>query len=140
MTDSRGRSSKLTDDKCGSCWFQRCIDGTQVQMGVVWESNTALSLDLLVDVIKEAELLLQNSSYMEEEHQWLSFVTYVPVSYVLSLCGSKGFLLDLKRICANWTRSDGSYFIVALLGKIKGENIYRQHLIPFSHVTSSGIK
>ena len=35
--------------------------------------------------------------------------------------------------------NDGTYFIICLLGKIKGENVDRRHLIPCSSVTSSGI-
>lgn len=112
--------SKLTNDKYGSLWFQIFMVGCEVHMGVVWKSNQTLSVGLLLDVIQEAELQLQYSADRDEEHQWLPFVTYASISYDFSLHGSKGFLLDLKGLHANWLRSSGSYFIVALLGNIKG--------------------
>ena len=140
MSDAKGKYSKVTNDKCGSLRFQRFMDGCQVRMGVVWKPNTALSVSLLLDVIKEAESHLEHATEIEEEHHWVSFITYVTVSYVLSLRGDEGFLLDLEGLNANWSRNDGTYFRGAVLGKIKGERTRRSHLIPCSNVTSSGIK
>ena len=71
---------------------------------------------------------------------WIVFITYVVVSYVLSLRGNEGFLLDLSGLNQFWSRNDGTYFIIALLGKIKGENVDQMHLIPCSNITSSGIE
>ena len=139
ITDSKGKNSKVTNDKCGSLWFQRFMEGCQVRMGVVWKPNTALSVSLLLDVIKEAELSLDGSIEIEEEHHWTSFIAYITVSYVLSLRGDEGFLLDLGGLRTNWTRNDGRYFLVALLGKIKGEKVRRSHLIPCINLTSSRI-
>ena len=76
MTDAKGKYSKVTNDKCGSLWFQRFMDVCQVRMGVVWKPNTALSVSLLLDVIKEAESHLENATGIEEKHHWVSFITY----------------------------------------------------------------
>ena len=62
------------------------------------------------------------------------------VSYLLSSRGNEGFLLDKSGLNQFWSRNDGTYFIIALLGKIKGENVDQRHLIPCSNVTSSGIE
>ena len=97
-------------------------------------------MKLLLNMIEDTKQHLKEATDKKEEHQWMLFVTYVTISYVLSLRRSEGFLLDLKGLHANWSRNVGSYFIVALLGKIKGEKFDRAHLIPCSNTTSSGIK
>ena len=74
---------------------------------------------LPLEVIKEAESNLENATEIDDEHHWFSLTAYEAVNYVLSLRGDEGFLLYLKGLHANWSQNDGSYFIVALLGKIK---------------------
>ena len=49
-------------------------------------------------------------------------------------------LLDLNELNKHWTRNDVSYFVIPLLGKIKGEGIERQHLIPCINTTMFGIR
>jgi hypothetical protein len=65
------------------------------------------------------------------------------VSYVLSLRGPEGFLLDLSGLRRYWlkvhTEQQKEYVIVALRGKIKGEHNQREHLLPCSPINSSGI-
>jgi hypothetical protein len=62
------------------------------------------------------------------------------VSYVVSLRGPEGMLLDLEGLHRNWSRpEDDSFLYIALLGRIKGEHQDRCHLIPASAVTGSNI-
>ena len=49
-------------------------------------------------------------------------------------------LLDLKGINAKWKSNDGTFILIALLGKMKGETLDRSHLIPCVNITSTGIK
>ena len=70
---------------------------------------------------------------------WIVFVTYTVLSYLISLRGNEGFLLDIDGLNENWKRNDNSYFIITLLGKIKGENIDRRHLLQCVNHTDSGI-
>ena len=67
--------------------------------------------------MRRAEEKIRSSESFETGHKWMVFVTYAVVSYVLSLRGSEGFLLDLKGLHQNWERNDGTFFIAALLGK-----------------------
>ena len=48
-------------------------------------------------------------------------------------------MFDLDSINRFWDYNDRSYFILGLLGKLKGEHNSRTHLIPCTNVTSSGI-
>ena len=63
--------------------------GCQARMGVIWKPNTALSVKLLLNVIEDADQHLKEATDKEEAHQWMLFVTYVTISYVLSLRGSE---------------------------------------------------
>ena len=49
-------------------------------------------------------------------------------------------MLDLDSLNCHWNCNNGSFFIIGLLGKIKGEHNNRAHLIPCINTTSSGIE
>ena len=68
------------------------------------------------------------------------FVAYIVVSYVPSLRGNEGLMLDLGGLRNNWQPDRGDHFVIALWGKLKGETTYRNHVIPCINVTKSGIK
>ena len=69
-----------------------------------------------------------------------SFFTYAVVSYVSSLRGNEGVLLDLQDINEKWKSNDGTFILIALLGEMKGETLDRSHLIPCANITRTGIK
>jgi len=73
-----------------------------------------------------------------ERHHWIVFSCYVTISYVVSLHGPEGLLLDLKGLHRHWD-SSSSCVVITLLGKIKGELFSVNHLIPCKSITSSGI-
>ena len=99
----------------------------------------AMSIRLLLSVFAKTEEKIVEFEDDGDGNSWIAFTTYVVVSYVLSLKGNEWFLLDLAGLNQFWSRNDGTYFIIVLLGNIKGENVDRRHLIPCSNMTSSGI-
>ena len=68
-----------------------------------------------------------------------SFSAYCTISYVLSLQGCEGLLLDIEGLRKFWDPKR-NYILIALLGKIKGETGDRSHLIPCVRKTESGIE
>ncbi len=76
----------------------------------------------------------------EDHNLWVVFSTYAVVSYVTSLRGDEGILLDLQGINEKWKSNDGTFILIALLGKMKGETLDRSHLIHCANITSTGIK
>ena len=98
-----------------------------------------MSIRLLLSVFAKTEEKIVEFEDDGDGNSWIAFTTYVVVSYVLSLKGNEWFLLDLAGLNQFWSRNDGTYFIIVLLGNIKGENVDRRHLIPCSNMTSSGI-
>ena len=139
LGDQNGHYQRLTQDESGSLFFRRFMVGLRTRMGQIHKPNLAMSLDLLLKLIfKIKEKLKDAEGVLEEEHCLSSVLTYVAVSYVTSLRGPEGFLLDLKGLNNHWDRSP-DYVTIALLGRLKGEQHDLQHLIPCSNLTLSGI-
>jgi hypothetical protein len=63
----------------------------------------------------------------------------VAVTYTLSLRGPEGLLLDLGGLVRHYNQTTESHCVVALRGKVKGEQSDRCHLLPCCLVTASGI-
>ena len=139
MGDSKGNYQRLVSDPCASFWFKRFIEGMRNRMGQLIKPNRALAHPLIIKLIKCIELRSNTEPYQEERHIWLVFLSYVTVTYVLSLRGAEGFLLDLKGLNKHWKRGSQHYTIIPLLGKFKGEHQESQHLIPCVNCTESGI-
>lgn len=109
-------------------------------MGQLIRPNRALSHNLLLSLLNYVKSRSNKESDQEESHLWLVFLTYITVTYVLSLRGAEGFLLDLKGLNKYWKKCKDEYVLVPLLGKFKREHQESQHLIPCINVTKSGIK
>jgi hypothetical protein len=143
MGDQKGHYTRFSYDMCASLWFTRFIEGCQRRMGQIWKSNQAFSNELLLKVLKEINHRIENASSSRELNRWTALHTLSVVSHVLSLRGPEGFLLDLSGLRRYWsevhTKKQKEYMIIALWGKIKGEHNQREHLLPCSPTTSSGI-
>ena len=46
----------------------------------------------------------------------------------------------MNGLIKHWKRNYGTYFLIPLLGRIKGEDVERSHLIPCVNTTSTLIK
>ena len=106
-------------------------------MGQVYKPNLALSTSLIVSLLKtlQEEILVTNSDM--ERFDFIIFGVHVVISYVLSLRGSEGLMLNLTSTSKGLGSND-DFCTVALKGKVKGESAERDHVLPCSNVTSSG--
>ena len=91
-------------------------------------------------LLEEAERNIDEAITEEIENMWICFTAYISISYVVSLRGSEGLLLDMNGLMKHWKRNDGTYFLIPLLGRIKGEEVERPHLIPCVNTTSTQIR
>jgi hypothetical protein len=98
-----------------------------------------MDTELIVRILKELDAYVTDAVDAVEKHRWMVMHTYVTISYVLSLRGTEGLLLDLSGLWKHWTE-ERDYVIVTLLGRVKGESGDRRHLLPAVDVTSSGIR
>jgi len=138
LGDFKGNYQRLVTDECGSLFFKRFVEGLKRRMGQDWRPNTALSTNLLIEILNKIELELEDSNE-EERHNLIVFRAYIAVAYCISLRGPEGFLLDLDGLNRYW-RSSNDYIVIALLGRVKGEHHDLSHLIPCITRTKSGIR
>lgn len=137
--DKMGHYTRLAEDKCGSLWFNRFMVGLKMRMGQTLKQNKAMSNQLLLKLIQKAEGYITEDFRCEETAAWIVFVTYVVISYVVSLRGNEGQMLEIGGLKKHWIGNKRSYVIIVLWGKIKGEDSYREHTIPCINTTKSGI-
>ena len=138
LGDFKGNYQRLVTDECGSMFFKRFVEGLKRRMGQDWRPNTALSTDLLLEILNKIEIEIEDSND-EEKHNLIVFRAYIAVTYCVSLRGPEGFLLDLEGLNKHW-RSSNDYIVIALLGRVKGEHHDLAHLIPCVTKTRSGIQ
>ena len=91
-------------------------------------------------LLEETERNIDEALTEGIENMWICFTAYISISYVVSLRGSEGLLLDMNGLMKHWKRNDGTYFLIPLLGRIKGEEVERPHLIPCVNTTSTQIR
>jgi hypothetical protein len=141
LGDDKGKAQRFAVDGCSSYWYNRFSIGCKRRMGQDWRPNMALSTSLLVAYLKSVHGRIHDAETMSELNRWVVLGTYSVVTYVVSLRGSEGFLLDLGGLRSH--RVDDKkekHFLIPLLGKVKGEHHDRCHLLPCTMTTDSGIR
>ena len=110
-----------------------------------WRANQALSLDLVLELLRRVEMHIGEARSGKETNKWVTAHCYFVISFVLSLRGPEGFLLDLDGTRFYWKEKSideehGEYIYVCLRGQVKGEHGIRCHVLPCVAITGSGIK
>lgn len=139
MSTLDGQYTRFVSDPCGSMWFSRFMEGMKARMGQITLSNKAFSDLLLKRLFMETERSIESKTSVEEKDLWIVFLSYITISYVISLRGVEGLLLDLRGLHKHWKQGKGKYVIIPLLGQIKGEKDDIAHLIPCVEKTGSGL-
>ena len=140
LSDMDGKNyTRITKEVCGSLWFARFARGCNRRMGQDWRPDQAISVDLEIALLEYVEIKLQTLEDPTELALWSLAGAYFAFSFVLSLRGNEGLLVDLKAMIEHDTQHQ-NYVVVPLLGKVKGEHHVRQHLLPSVHVTDSGVQ
>ena len=120
IADDGGNIIRLIEDSSSSLWYHRFNSGMKYRMGNVWRPNKALSTELVLKVLGAANQKMKDAESNDEAHRWMVFTAYVKVSYVISLLGSEGLLLDIKALRELKKKSTKEYMWLALRGKLKG--------------------
>lgn len=144
FADDKGMAQRLVTDPCSSLWFSRFFAGCRRRMGQDWRPNKAVSTELIVAIVDKVQTrMMEGEGNPKVENDWLTFGTFLVISYVLSLRGPEGLLLDLRGLISfeekGGTEGGLDYFVIPLLGKVKGEHQDRCHLFPCVSITSSRI-
>ena len=137
--DRKGNYTRVTSDKCGSLWFSLFMIGLKIRMGQTFKPNQTMSHSLLKATITLAESKVEEVTTSEEFGRWVTFISYLVITYVLSLRDSGGLMLDLGGLNKQWNLKRTNHVVIVLSGKLKGEDNIRLHHIPCVNVTRSGI-
>ena len=90
-------------------------------------------------VIHKAEQQIVEADLPEDEHRWIVWVSYIVLTYVVALRGSEGLMMELRGLKNQMEVGRQDHCTIALFGKLKGQEQYREHQIPCVNVTKSGI-
>ena len=107
-------------------------------MGQVYKPNLAISTEIIVKILDQIRRDVRSATLTTEKFDLILFGSYLTLSYVISLRGSEGLMLDLTTMRRELDRSQ-EFCWIALRGKVKGESNERDHLFPCCNLTKSGI-
>ncbi|KAI2498168.1 hypothetical protein MHU86_16311 [Fragilaria crotonensis] len=96
LADTQGSSyQRLASDPCGSLWFLRFMAGCKKRMGQDWRPNRAISVELMEELLTEAERRALAAQDEKLRHKWVLGGAYFCICFVLSLRSTEGLLADL---------------------------------------------
>ena len=121
-----------------SLWFRRFYAGCKARMGQINKPNLALSTNLITFLLERILKEHRVSNSAKIKFDLIIFGAYVVISYVISLRGSEGLMVDLTAINRE-LNSKREHCTIGLKGKVKGEYVDRNHLFPCVNVTVSGV-
>jgi hypothetical protein len=111
-------------------------------MGEEVRKDLALDTELIVEVLKaidqKVEIAFEEGN-STERNKWIIAGAYISISYVLSLRGNEGFMMDIKELLKNWSMKKGLVWIV-LSGILKGESVPELHQLRSVPKTDSGVE
>ena len=141
VDNDNAMSQHFQDGGSSSKWYQRFAAGCRSRMGSVVRKNLALDIKLILkvlDVIDEKIALEDEKNNSTERDRWVMAGAYIAISFVLSLRGNEGFMMDIKELMKNQLLEKGLVWII-LSGIIKGESTPRLHQLRSVPITGSGI-
>jgi hypothetical protein len=132
------RYTRFAEDPTASMWFARFIEGCKRRMGQYSRPNRGINTDLIKETLDMCLSLSDEALVPTQKRLWVNLGFYLAASYVTSLRGPEGRVLDLEGM---WAQKGVHQYstVLALRGKVKGETASRAHLLPFLHITSYGI-
>jgi len=133
-----GTDLESFDGPTSSIWFRRFFSGCKARMGQISKPNLALTTSLVLRLIEEVRNGISTAQDRASKFDLVIFGSYVVISYVISLRGSEGLMIDLAVINRELDRNL-DYRIIGLKGRVKGEAVDRDHLFPCVSKTSSGL-
>jgi hypothetical protein len=142
LGDDKGKAQQFLQDGCTSCWYSRFSIGCKNRMGQAWSPNQAMSTALIIAFLDLVKFKIKDSGSLSDLNCGVFLGAYTVITDLVSLCGSEGFLLDLGglKLHAPDRSKTCDYFLIPLMGKVKGEHHNRCHLLPRTFLTASGIQ
>jgi hypothetical protein len=132
-----------TDCPTYGYWFERFMKGCHKRMGDEVNSDYALSLDIVLELLKRLERDWRLAKTLDAQWQVCRFACFLVIGYCKALRGEEIVKTKIggMRKYFEQARSHPLYphCIVPLLGRFKGETGERCHLMVLAYDTKSGI-
>ena len=116
----------------------RFQQGCRLRMGQETRQNQALSTKLVKLVLHYCEDKHNEADSFSELARWVRAGALFAISYVLSLRGNEGIMLDTETLLHLDEERNG-LVAIPLIGKLKGTGKVQNHILRSVKVTSSGI-
>ena len=100
--------------------------------------NVTENTETYVKFLKRIQLQILASTNDKDTARWIIGGFYFCASYVSSLRGEEGFLLDISELREHSYRDDGLVWL-PLVGTVKGDKGFQTYMLRSVPVTGSGI-
>ena len=147
LRNVRGESLSISTCPTQSLFFRNFALGCLSRMGKDVRSDRALDRRILHLILKNLESEINVMATSPNRRRWLIvFGCYMLISYVCSLRGNKGFMIDLCGLINHLNDGKGPddsthpHVVIPLLGRFKNKISERLHLMLAASVTKSGFK
>jgi hypothetical protein len=142
--DTRSQSLLLSACPTDSEWYKRFDKGLRKRMGQDVRSQLGFSIGVMTVMMRRFELLWNESPPGDEKDDVLGVMAYSVISYCNALRGNEGFKMDpggmRKHMQRGLPPSATPHCVAPLLGRFKGEDGERYHLLLMASVTASGLE
>jgi hypothetical protein len=141
--DLRGGSIRLSDCPTDSEWFRRFSQGMKKRMGQDVRPQLGFSVEVMLALLARLEESWKVLPLGKLKDDTLGALAYSSLSYANALRGNEGFKLDLNGLVRHIKRGRQvrlPHVVAPLLGRFKGRDGERLHLLFMVPVTHSGIK
>jgi hypothetical protein len=142
--DKKGNSTILSDCPTESEWFNRFTLGMKKRMGQDVRPQLGFSVEVMLMLLKRLEERWRAEPNGRLKDDTLGALAYSSISFTNALRGNEGFKLDLFGLLGHISRGRGQvkipHVVAPLLGRFKGRDGERLHLLFMVPVTHSGIK
>ena len=139
---------------CGtnSHWFARWALGCETRMGYVLKQNQAIAIDVLKEMVNEfVERIEKEIEQPERAWMLVCGLVYTIITFHGSLRGNDGLKVHYPTLIKYWEKGNYDqmenrkgakppHIIVPLMGRFKGEQGGRCHLLLMANVSNSGIE
>jgi hypothetical protein len=135
---------RLTQCPTDSEWFARFNLGCKKRMGQDVRPQLGLSIEVMLEYMKRLDSKLLQAVDEEESDLICSVGAYSVLTYASSLRGNEGFLLDLFGLRTHIDKGKHDtthpHVVATLLGRLKGEEGERYHMLLMASETASGLE
>jgi hypothetical protein len=141
---SEGKKYIITGDCVFHDWFDRFMRGMHNRMGDNVQQDLGLTADIMVKLLERLELEWKVTEKDGEERLWITQLgVFCLAGYARALRGEEITKIELGGVRKHFVDGGTSatpHVMFTLVGRFKGEQGGRHHLMPVAAITGSGLE